>query len=118
MAAFLDYLMFACTAGASIFAKKSGGNDSCALKNSAFVFVKPHANTKATQDMVRQKLIEAGIEILSENDISGTTIDEKKLIDQHYYAIASKATILSADKIPGKEICSELSHSSSKKQTR
>jgi hypothetical protein len=71
------------------------------LKNSAFVFVKPHANTAATQDMVRQKLVEAGIEILSERDIDGGTIDEKKLIDQHYYAIASKATILSADKIPG-----------------
>ena len=51
--------------------------------------------------MVREKLIAAGIEILSETDISGKTIDEKKLIDQHYYAIASKATILSADKIPG-----------------
>jgi len=102
MAAFLDYLMFACTAGASIFAKKGSSSDSgsCSLKNSAFVFVKPHANTQATQDMVRQKLIEAGIEILSEKDISGSTIDEKKLIDQHYYAIASKATILSADKIP------------------
>lgn len=50
--------------------------------------------------MVREKLIAAGIEILSETDISGKTIDEKKLIDQHYYAIASKATILSADKIP------------------
>ena len=33
-------------------------------------------------------------------DIDGKTIDEKKLIDQHYYAIASKATILSIDQIP------------------
>lgn len=69
-------------------------------ENSAFVFVKPHANTMATQKMVREKLIFAGIKILSETDISGTTIDEKKLIDQHYYAIASKATILSAVDIP------------------
>lgn len=67
--------------------------------------MKPHANTKATQDMVREKLKAAGIEILSETDISGKTIDEKKLIDQHYYAIASKATILSADKIPGELCC-------------
>ena len=51
MAAFLDYLMFACTAGASVLAKKNAASSdkSCALKNSAFVFVKPHANTKATQ---------------------------------------------------------------------
>eukprot|EP00970_Alexandrium_tamarense_P008611 scaffold1637_cov195-Alexandrium_tamarense.AAC.2 len=102
MAAFLDYLMFACTAGASVLAKKNAASSdkSCALKNSAFVFVKPHANTKATQDMVREKLLAAGIEILSERDIDGNTIDEKKLIDQHYYAIASKATILPASEIP------------------
>ena len=50
--------------------------------------------------MVREKLLSSGLEILSESDIDGSTIDEKKLIDQHYYAIASKATILSADKIP------------------
>lgn len=57
-------------------------------------------SSQATQDMVREKLLAAGIEILSEKDIDGKTIDEKKLIDQHYYAIASKATILSVDKIP------------------
>merc|ERR1719223_905225 len=71
-----------------------------APQNSAFVFVKPHANTEATQNLVRNKLTEAGIKILSESDVSGETIDEKKLIDQHYYAIASKATILPAAEIP------------------
>lgn len=50
--------------------------------------------------MVREKLLEKGIEILSESDIDGKTIDKKKLIDQHYYAIASKATILAAKDIP------------------
>ena len=50
--------------------------------------------------MVREKLLSKGIEILSESDIDGPTIDKKKLIDQHYYAIASKATILPADEIP------------------
>ena len=50
--------------------------------------------------MVREKLLAKGIEILSESDINGKTIDEKKLIDQHYYAIASKATILPAEEIP------------------
>jgi hypothetical protein len=64
------------------------------------VFVKPHANTEATQNLVRNKLTQAGIAILSECDVSGETIDEKKLIDQHYYAIASKATILPASEIP------------------
>ena len=64
------------------------------LPNSAFVFVKPHANTPATQALVRDKLKGAGFTILSEKEIAGSVIDEKKLIDQHYYAIASKATIL------------------------
>ena len=57
------------------------------LKNSAFVFVKPHANTPAVQKLVRDKLKAAGCTILSETDIDGKTIDEQKLIDQHYYAI-------------------------------
>lgn len=76
------------------------GGDECGLKNSAFVFVKPHANTESTQKLVRDKLSESGISILSESDVAGETIDEKKLIDQHYYAIASKATILPAGDIP------------------
>jgi len=103
---FMDYILFACTAGSAVVAKMASAtpttttSDSCSLKNSAFVFVKPHANTEATQKMVREKLLAKGIEILSESDIDGNTIDEKKLIDQHYYAIASKATILAADKIP------------------
>ena len=70
------------------------------LKNSAFVFVKPHANTPATRDLVANKLKEAGIDILKEIDIDGETIDKKGLIDQHYYSIASKATILPVSKIP------------------
>uniref|UniRef100_A0A7S4SLT1 Nucleoside-diphosphate kinase n=1 Tax=Ditylum brightwellii TaxID=49249 RepID=A0A7S4SLT1_9STRA len=70
------------------------------LKNSAFVFIKPHANTAKAQELVKAKLIENGITILSECDITGPEIDSKKLIDQHYYAIASKATLLTPDKLP------------------
>lgn len=70
------------------------------LTNSAFVFVKPHANTQATRNLVAEKLTEAGVKILSESDIDGKEIDEKSLIDNHYYSIASKATILPAEEIP------------------
>eukprot|EP00536_Pseudo-nitzschia_multiseries_P012517 jgi/Psemu1/298143/fgenesh1_pm.482_\ len=70
------------------------------LLNSAFVFVKPHANTASVQELVVDKLASAGINILSEVDIDGEEIDEKGLIDQHYYSIASKATLLPAGKIP------------------
>lgn len=36
----------------------------------------------------------SSLHIKSEGDISASIIDEKRLIDQHYYAIASKATLL------------------------
>jgi hypothetical protein len=62
---------------------------SSGLKNSAFVFVKPHANTPSVQKLVREKLIAAGCTILSEADIDGKTIDDQRLIDQHYYAIGT-----------------------------
>jgi len=64
------------------------------VRNQAFVFVKPHAVTPATNSLVRQTLKERGIKITSEGDLTSDVIDKKKLIDQHYYAIASKATLL------------------------
>ena len=74
--------------------------DAPKLSNSAFVFVKPHANTPATRELVSDKLTKAGVTILSESDIDGVEIDKRGLIDQHYYSIASKATILPAKEIP------------------
>ena len=61
---------------------------------SAFVFIKPHACTPAVEALVKAKFAEVGIKILREGEISGATIDERQYIDQHYYAIASKATIM------------------------
>lgn len=69
------------------------------VTNSAFVFVKPHAVTDKFVDVVREELTKRNIKILAENDLAGEVIDEKKLIDQHYYAIASKATILKPDQL-------------------
>ena len=76
---------------------RAGGSNLCddEVYNSAFVFIKPHANTEAVQSLVKNKLQDSGISILDEFDITGDVIDKEKLIDQHYYAIASKATILS-----------------------
>jgi len=64
------------------------------MKNCAFVFIKPHANTEAVQALVKSELEKKGLKIMSEGPITSEDIDSKKLIDQHYYAIASKATIL------------------------
>jgi hypothetical protein len=62
-------------------------------KNSALVFIKPHANNEAVRNFVSERLAAAGCTVVGEGSISGVEIDEKKLIDKHYYAIASKATI-------------------------
>merc|ERR1712232_1410154 len=62
--------------------------------NAAFVFIKPHAVTEKVKALAKAGLESKGIKIVAEGSLSGEVIDEKKLIDQHYYAIASKATIL------------------------
>ena len=70
------------------------------LKNSAFVFVKPHAVTEATKALVKEQLAARGINIVTEGSLTGPEIDERMLIDNHYYAIASKATILKPPQLP------------------
>ena len=70
------------------------------LKNSAFVFVKPAANTAATQALVKEVFASKSIAITSEGEIDAAEIDAKKLIDQHYYAIASKATLTAPKDLP------------------
>jgi len=67
--------------------------------NAAFVFIKPHAVTDKVKALAKAGLEAKGIKILAEGSLSGEVIDEKKLIDQHYYAIASKATILKPDQL-------------------
>jgi len=56
--------------------------------------VKPHAVTPSTVKLVQDQLKAAGMTITREGSLTSEEIDAKKLIDQHYYAIASKATIL------------------------
>jgi len=71
----------------------------CAGTNAAFVFIKPHAITDTVKELARKGLVDKGIKIISEGSLSGKVIDEKKLIDNHYYAIAVKATIKTPDQL-------------------
>jgi len=64
-----------------------------AAKNAAFVFIKPHAVTEKVKELAKKGLEAKGITILAEGSLNGETIDKKQLIDNHYYAIAVKATI-------------------------
>merc|ERR1712166_694608 len=64
-------------------------------KNRAFIFVKPHACVpgEGAQALVRKKLADEGISIVKEGQIGHQAIDDKQLVDKHYGAIASKASL-------------------------
>jgi len=70
------------------------------LKNSAFVFVKPHAVTDAVTSLVEETLKAKSLTVLSKGSLSAEEIDKGMLIDQHYYAIASKATLRKPEELP------------------
>ena len=59
----------------------------------AYVFIKPPAVTDATKSMVGKKFAASGITITKEGSLDGPTIEKDKLIDNHYYAIACKASL-------------------------
>merc|ERR1719456_1781988 len=67
--------------------------------NSAFVFLKPAAVTDKMKDLVKETFEKKSIKIIKEGKIDAADIDKKQLIDKHYYAIASKATLLTPDKL-------------------
>lgn len=80
-------------------AAAAAGDFNPKVRNSAFVFIKPHAVTTATKGLVAARLKANGLNIISEGEIKAEEIDSKMLIDQHYYAIASKATIMKPNQL-------------------
>lgn len=70
-------------------------------KNAAFLFLKPHAATDAAKALVESVLSERGLTVTKSGELDGDSIDKKKLIDKHYYSIASKATLLTPANLPG-----------------
>lgn len=68
--------------------------------NRAFVFIKPHANTPEVRELVKTTLEAKGVTIHKSGTVKSEIIDKKKLIDQHYYAIASKATMVAPKDLP------------------
>jgi nucleoside diphosphate kinase len=69
------------------------GDQAKLTTNRAFVFVKPHAVTDAAVALVKATFEEKGVSVLKDGVLPGPTIGEKKLIDNHYYAIANKASL-------------------------
>lgn len=67
------------------------------VTNTAFVFVKPHAVTPETLKLVSKTLAENGLRVTREGEVTAEEIDANQLVDKHYYAIASKATLIDAE---------------------
>jgi len=61
--------------------------------NSAFVFIKPHAVTEAVKELVKSAFKTIDIKVLKEGELTSEVIEKEKLIDNHYYAIANKASL-------------------------
>jgi len=62
-------------------------------KNQAFLFIKPHANTEHVKGLIKTALRSFNISVVDEGPITAEEISTKKLIDNHYYAIANKASL-------------------------
>lgn len=62
--------------------------------NTSYVFIKPHAHNNKIIDLIKQKFKDNKIKILSEGSLTGNEINKKKLIDNHYYSIANKASLI------------------------
>jgi len=61
--------------------------------NQAFIFIKPHANLDSVEQLVKSTLRDQSISIVDQGSIDGATIAANKLIDNHYYSIAHKASL-------------------------
>jgi hypothetical protein len=80
-----------CLAKAMKIAGVTGDVPECA--NMAYVFIKPHAVTAKVVELVKAKFEEVGFAITKEGSIDGPTIEKDLLVDNHYYAIALKASL-------------------------
>jgi len=80
-----------CLAKAQKIAGVTGDIPACS--NAAFVFVKPHAVTPKVVELVKAKFAEESFTVLSDGAIAGETIEKDLLVDNHYYAIANKASL-------------------------
>jgi len=69
------------------------------VRNIAFCFLKPAAVTDKMKEMCKDVFDKKGLKIVKEGSIAASDIDKKQLIDKHYYAIASKATLVTPDKL-------------------
>ena len=78
-----------------------------ALRNSALVFLKPHAATDKCEKFVRQHLSAAGIDVVAQGTKAASEIEANKLIDQHYGSLARIAMDLQPNELAISDAASE-----------
>jgi len=61
------------------------------VKNTAILFIKPHANNSKVQALVAKQLKDMGFKVLAQKTVSAKEIESNSHAAKHYYAIASKA---------------------------
>jgi nucleoside diphosphate kinase len=80
-----------CLSKAQAIAGVSGKRPSGKMQ--AYVFIKPHAVTDQTKKMVASRFAEVGVTVYKQGSLDAAIIEKDKLIDNHYYAIANKASL-------------------------
>jgi len=80
-----------CLSKAQAIAGVSGKRPSGKMQ--AYVFLKPHAVTEPAKKLVSESFTASGINVYKEGKLDSGTIEKNKLIDNHYYAIANKASL-------------------------
>ena len=69
------------------------------VKNTAFVFIKPHANTEEVQKMVTSFLETRKLTITKTGTISAEDIDAKKLIDKVRHTKLANRVVLASSRM-------------------
>ena len=66
----------------------------------AFVYILPNfVHSGGVRALIEAKFAEQGIRVLREGDLDAKEIDDQKLVDMHYYTVASKATLFRPDEL-------------------
>ena len=86
-------VLSAAAAVATAAAGLSGDAGKTCRLNRAFVFVKPNAVVPTAISLVINSLEDVGITIVEQGELGAKEIDEGRLIDSHYGAIASKVCV-------------------------
>eukprot|EP00854_Cymbomonas_tetramitiformis_P011213 gene11213-13252_t len=64
------------------------------VKDSAFIFIKPHALSDEVVEYVKKELFARDFKVVQAGSISGELVDKHMMVDQHFYRTANNATVI------------------------